>query len=1441
MAMLPYDRFYRRHGVRRVQQLPSPPVSIYSELVLPRNSVFHWFGYEHSEKVGLDQSDQIAKGVDRFIFAENIEQYQQEDVKGNPRNLPLITTTMTRRYFAENRKIRRLKMPIGDLRDDKSLVVYNYGLLNDKYKYTGSMTTELDRWLNYHRTVYNTIGRLTKETNRHHFVEIDVPIVVPPLTALLAAEEGLDMALLRRLDSADDWQVSEFFNLITTGYKAYIFKDIVDDKEALAKINVIFRSGNEFTVLNLGRLFSFTEELGGADDEGPRLRVAKRYLKAMMYLRQNMTLGGDGSMQLAAGEIRKPLADELDNITRERDSTDGYEEDDDERYLSKRVNAPLTEEVEEEVSEKFDPFNPNKRVKSSIPDKNTKAKTIEALDEEEVKDDETQTDEDIDKDLAELETLDFREFDSGAYEEYKAPSKEPKARIERRAKEFAEVGLMTPAEVNRVKKIAEKVDSIPDPRGSNKTLKQSVVIEPEELVVDEGVELVSDKVVGVTDKSMLHSTLNKFDKEYINKTLDKDVANMTLSLQKAGIMVLDYKVERVTDIVNDYEIHRVKVQPVGGKESTISFKLPKVSEEGTFRVGGTTSRMRKQRSSLPIVKVAPDEVSLTSYYSKLFVTRTPRKQFNYTLWIGNEAVAASIDDTNTRITDVKLNNVFDPSVVVPSTYSGIAMRVSSMKVDGIQFYFDVNKIKEKFGVEYKSGDKLIPVGIGKKGIIHLDHDGVAWQDGKPAGLLEELFGFDVNKRPIEFVEVKLFSKAVPLVLLLGYEIGLGNLIKTLGATVKRLPPRQHYTLEWYEYAIVFKDEKLILDRREQLPTLVLSGLRRFGNTLKTHSVYELDKTNVYNTLMDAIKVPLRYLKEIPLMFDMWVDHITEEILIEMKEPTDLFGLFIRSCEMLLDDTHPDVNDTAFMRDRGYERFSGMVFSEMVTALRKYNNKPVNKNTTFELHPEAVWYSVLQDESVIISEQSNPIHQCKEQEIVVYRGAGGRSALSMTAKDRRFHNNSLGVTSEATVDNGDVGTVLYTTFNPNYKNVRGMSDRTNLEEEIKPSEITSTSMMLSPGAENDDAKRTGFISIQNSATTFCEKYSPLPVRTGAERVIGSRTGPMFSVNAKGDCTVKKVTKEAITVIYKDGEEASYPLGRHYGIISAKDIPHDIVTDNKEGDKLSVGQSICYNKNYFQPDPLNEKQTIFKTALNGRVALIEGSDGYEDSTAMSNTFASKMGTRITHIRDIVVSKDQGISGLVELGDTVDGDTILCTIHNEQSESTLFDEEALKSLSILGALNPTAKYQGVVERIECLYVPQVETMTESLQEIVGQSDRRIYKMQSALGAPRMSGIVPAGFRIKGTTLSADSVAIRVYITESVGMGVGDKLVVSNQLKATVGRVWNTETVSEDGQPVDVFFSYQSVDNRIVGSPEIIGTTATILIELGKRVIDVYNTKPK
>jgi hypothetical protein len=78
------------------------------------------------------------------------------------------------------------------------------------------------------------------------------------------------------------------------------------------------------------------------------------------------------------------------------------------------------------------------------------------------------------------------------------------------------------------------------------------------------------------------------------------------------------------------------------------------------------------------------------------------------------------------------------------------------------------------------------------------------------------------------------------------------------------------------------------------------------------------------------------------MNQMFVDPITRDLLIEMKEPTDFRGLLIRSAQMLLNDQHPKEFDGAFMRIKGYERFAGAVYNELVETLRGSKAKPLER-------------------------------------------------------------------------------------------------------------------------------------------------------------------------------------------------------------------------------------------------------------------------------------------------------------------------------------------------------------------------------------------------------------------------------------------------------------------------------------------------------------------
>jgi hypothetical protein len=94
---------------------------------------------------------------------------------------------------------------------------------------------------------------------------------------------------------------------------------------------------------------------------------------------------------------------------------------------------------------------------------------------------------------------------------------------------------------------------------------------------------------------MLKSSLLDFDERYITHVMAKDTAALVLNVQKAGIAVTGYKVEKVSDILGGYEMHSVRLTPVVGTPSTLRFKLPAVQADGTYESNGVKYRLRKQR------------------------------------------------------------------------------------------------------------------------------------------------------------------------------------------------------------------------------------------------------------------------------------------------------------------------------------------------------------------------------------------------------------------------------------------------------------------------------------------------------------------------------------------------------------------------------------------------------------------------------------------------------------------------------------------------------------------------------------------------------------------------------------------------------------------------------------------------------------------------------
>lgn len=61
-------------------------------------------------------------------------------------------------------------------------------------------------------------------------------------------------------------------------------------------------------------------------------------------------------------------------------------------------------------------------------------------------------------------------------------------------------------------------------------------------------------------------------------------------------------------------------------------------------------------------------------------------------------------------------------------------------------------------------------------------------------------------------------------------------------------------------------------------------------------------------------------------------------------------------------------------------------------------------------------------------------------------------------------------------------------------------------------------------------------------------------------------------------------------------------------------------------------------------------------------------------------------------------------------------------------------------------------------------------------------------------------------------------------------------NQMKSVVGRVSQEDIRTESGLKLDAIFGAKSVDARIVGSFDIIGTTAPLLRVATERAVAAY-----
>lgn len=1476
---LNYERFYRFAGILNPNKLAVPRIRAIGKLDLPQNSVFHNVNTDYDEVIGMLPKSHYATNKQHQIGLLFEHDYGPSTLQGK---LPYGVISLHRHslfpienvWFANNSEYKNLRKNQNIANEKNNLIIRDYTLIPTLVAYRENQMAFYHKWANLFTSVIDNINKLSALSDRQHFIQIDVPEVLPPVSMF----KGVDKDYEREEPVVDDiyirrdyWKHFQRYNSLTVA-DLWVWLGTNRNKSKLAQLtelartrtNLIFVANGVFTLINLDQLdkWLIKPDVKNKDARLPANVAKLRLLGLLMTLNNNRyTVIDESEMDIVDSDTDTEVTidasaavDQLLKEENERDINSPSKITDvlgDLAPVVRRLDVDLdrmadskAEDVNVDVTAtQFSGAGKTKVLAKDIGDGLTNSP--EAVEDEQFMVD--FSDAELLKELEQLEYTykqqEINEAYGDDYEVYKPPSTDPEEAIYEAAMQVAGRSLLSEAELRRLIKKSGNYKNLPDPWGGEGTFDQAITIKPEELSIGEFTPVVDKKIPTVLDRSMYSSSIYKMNEQYINNVLRKDIGQALLSVQQAGVILEDIRVTPVDNYTDSYDIVSVRLVPVRGQPSTINLQVPRINEDGTFKAGGVRYRMRTQRGDLPIRKTAPNKVALTSYYSKLFVNRSERRTFNYGIWITSRIIKLGWSD-DPIVTDIVLSDVTNKDFKGSRVYSAIAQKIKSFKSKGFIWNFDIKDIHKLF--ENTVPKVSVPVArnptTGEWLQLLPNGDLLKYSSNNSnvnIGRIEEWFGLDANSAPLDMAEMRVFGKKPPVGIILAQHTGLGSLLKTLGTKYRVVKKGAKISLAPYEYTIRFEDETLVLDRRDQLSTMILSGFNRYHQDIKQFSRYAFDKRDVYGVIFERAGMGSRKTRDADFMFKMWVDNITRDLLIDMGKPTDLFNLFIEACRMLLDDSYNDETDMAFMRDKGYERIPGMIYTELTNAIRTFNSKPNAVNSSIQVNPLSVWMQVQTDQSVTAIDESNPIQSLKDLEVVVFRGVGGRSSVSMTAPSRTVHDNAMGIVSEASVDNGDVGTISFTSADPNYTSVRGTTRRLT-DPQNQRSKLVSTSMLMAPGADMDDPKRINFISIQNSQSTFILDQEVMPLRTGYESIIGHRTGELYCKTAKRPGGIVKSVKNNIIIVeYPDGSMERYEYGRVFGKWSGEIVPHSLVTDLKLGEVIEVGRPIVYNDNYFKPDPLSPKDVIYTSGILARTLFWESPETFEDSVALSADFAKRMITRSTEVRNIKVLFTQEIKDLVNVGDQLDSNSILCTIYEPlEGAMDFYEDDALNTLAQISSLNPRAEMRGTVERIEAIYTGDLENMTPSLQEIVNTSDTALYRKNKLLGLRNATGLVDAGYRVDNSAVGNETVIVRVYITRDVDMGYADKLVIGHQMKGTIGAIFDPRVRTINGERIDAINSFDSLQRRMVLSAVFEGSTNSILVKLTDLFVEAWDS---
>jgi hypothetical protein len=561
-----YEAFRLQRAIRRITNFIAPRFSNLDTFELPRESIVHYLA-EGNVELGPAPTDILFRNAPSLILAENVIQLSSN--AGSPLRTPLSPDKLQQDYRQQYRRIRPLKNITVGLRDARTILVINYALLNRLFRYRPLPLTRYFKFQNVINTWVDKVNYLASQTTRQQWIKLKLPEKIPNKSEFIRGSLIINRQTLQFFTDDNSLLLLELWKWLGPNRETSVLNKLTP--EAIERLNFLVVEQGKYTFFNLSMLNESRVDpsagiLSGQAPQQMQLNFIK-FMDSVFTIRS-----------VAAKTTIETLTEEEDINTVLLEAGKVDNDDDikvvDEKVVSVDRNPVMTDDTDTEPT---------------VISINNDGEELELL--------------------SQLESEAQAALVAGEFTDIQTqfiPTTEPDSTVEppedenpttivtgvvEAAQRLQRDALISYNEYSRYERLAKSYQTIPNPFGDG-TLED--LAKPDPTITGTLEPGIIPDIPTVLDKSMLQSTLINFDPVYIEKVLNKDVAAMLLSAQKAGVAITGFQVTPYVDANNQFDIYEIKFTPVGGAPSTFRFRLPRVNKDGVWVTNNIKYRMRKQ-------------------------------------------------------------------------------------------------------------------------------------------------------------------------------------------------------------------------------------------------------------------------------------------------------------------------------------------------------------------------------------------------------------------------------------------------------------------------------------------------------------------------------------------------------------------------------------------------------------------------------------------------------------------------------------------------------------------------------------------------------------------------------------------------------------------------------------------------------------------------------